>query len=335
VSALDITALALSACSVLMLAVLVARRTYLKTRDRHRRDLEDGLKPIALELVHAGQTPPDNLSVEQKEALADILGRYARAVHGATHQRIVEYFAREGTIDSELSVLASARASWRRATAAFRLGDIGNESAIPGLIAALHDSDREVRTAAARSLGHLRAPDAPAELVTASIEGRVPVALVGWSLLQIGSPVVEQMRSVVSSSDAGQRAAAMQMIGLLGGPGDAAAAEAHLRDDAAPVRAQAARALGRLGSERNLRALTEALEDRIPAVREAAAKALGQLRDRRSLDALAEHAADDEFRVARAAAQAMTRIDPAAAAEAGRAKDAVHLLEATDVAAIS
>jgi hypothetical protein len=334
VSALDITALALSACSVLMLAVLVARRTYLKTRDRHRRDLEDGLKPIALELVHSGQTPPDDLSVEQKEALADLLGRYARAIQGATHQRIVEYFAREGTIDSELSILASARAGWRRATAAFRLGDIGNDSAIRGLTHALHDPHREVRIAAARSLGHLRAPDAPAELVTAAVDGRVPVALVGWALLQIGSPVVEQMRVLVLSSDPGQRAAAMQMIGLLGGPRDAVAAESHLHDSAAPVRAQAARALGRLGSERNLPGLTEALEDRIPAVREAAAKALGQLRDRRSLRALAEHAANDDFQVARAAAQAMTRIDPAAAAEAGRAMDAVHLLEATDLAAI-
>ena len=70
-------------------------------------------------------------------------------------------------------------------------------------------------------------------------------------------------------------------------------------------------------------------------MREAAAKALGQLRHPRSLQALAEHAANDDFRVARAAAQAMTRIDPAAAAEAGRATDAVHLLEATDLAAIS
>lgn len=334
-SALDITALALTACSVLMLGVLVARRTYLKTRDKHRRDLEDGLKPIALELVHAGQLPPANLSVEQKEALADLLGRYARAIHGATHQRIVEYFAQEGTIDRELAVLANARAGWRRATAAFRLGDIGNESAVPGLIHALHDKDREVRVAAARSLGHLRAPDAPAELVTAAVDGRAPVALIGWALLQIGAPVVEQMRALVSSTEAGQRAAAMQMIGLLGGPRDAVRAEERLRDSAAPVRAQAARALGRLGSERNIAALTEALEDRIPAVREAAAKALGQLRDRHALQALAEHAEHDDFPVARAAAQAMTKIDADAAAAAGRATGAVHLLEATDLAALS
>src|SRR5262249_49962645 len=148
---------------------------------------------------------------------------------------------------------------WRRATAAFRLGDIGNESAVPGLIHALHDGDREVRIAAARSLGHLRAPAAPAELVTASVDGRVPVALIGWALLQIGAPVVEQMRTLVSSPEPGQRAAAMQMIGLLGGPRDAVEAAARLSDSSAPVRTQAARALGRLGSDRNLPGLTEAL----------------------------------------------------------------------------
>ena len=333
-SAIDITALALSACSVLMLAVLVARRTYLNTRARHRRELEEGLKPIALELVHSGEHPPAYLTVEQKGTLADLLGRYARATHGATHDRIVNYFVREGTVDRELSVLAGARAGWRRATAAFRLGDIGNASAVPGLIRALHEPDREVRIAAARSLGHLRASDASTELVTAAVDARVPVALIGWALLQIGPPVVEQMRGLVCSPEPRRRAAAMQMIGLLGGPRDAFEAEGHLRDSSAPVRAQAARALGRLGSERNLSGLMEALEDRIPAVREAAAKALGQLRDRRSLSALAEHALRDDFQVARAAAQAMTRIDAAAATEAAKATGSIHLLEATDLAAI-
>jgi HEAT repeat protein len=177
VSVLEIAAFALSGCSVLMLTVLVTRRFELARRVRRRGQLEDGLKEFALELLHSGGEPPEGLSGEEKEALADLLGRYARRVSGPMHERIVEYFAREGTIERELAVLAEARRSWRRATAAFRLGDIGSAAATAGLIEALRDDDREVRIAAVRSLGRLRAPEAGAELVAAAAERRVPDAL--------------------------------------------------------------------------------------------------------------------------------------------------------------
>jgi HEAT repeat protein len=82
--------------------------------------------------------------------------------------RIVEYFVREGTIDRELGALAEGKRAWRRASAAFRLGDIGNEAAAAALIDALSDPDRDVRIAATRSLGRLRAPEAGAGLVAAA-----------------------------------------------------------------------------------------------------------------------------------------------------------------------
>lgn len=317
-----------------MLAVLVARRGYLRGQERHRRGVEEGLKPVALELLHSGTEPPANLTMDQKEALADLLGRYARSLRGPTHERIVEYFAREGTIDRELSVLAAARPSWRRATAAFRLGDIGNAAAFSGLIGALRDRDREVRAAAARSLGTLRVPGAGAELVAAAAERRVPEALVRWALLKIGSPVLPELRSLLSSPHQRERATALQLIGLLGGPSDGGEAEDRLHDSSALVRAQAARALGRLGGERNLPALLRALEDRIPAVRAAAAISLGYLRDPGALPGLAEHAQRDQFEVARECARAMARIDVAASAEQARETGSVYLREAVDLAGI-
>jgi HEAT repeat protein len=335
VSILEIAAFVLSAASVVMLAVLVTRRWELARRARHRHDVEARLKPVALELLHAGIEPPDDLRGEEKEALADLLGRYARTVRGPTRDNVVSYFARQGTIEREVAVLARARAAWRRGTAAFRLGDIGSDQAVAALIDALGDADRAVCVAATRSLGRLRAPESGPALVAAAADGRVPVGLVQWALLQIGPPLLPELRSLLASPNDRERAAALQLIALLGGPSDAAETEARLRDSSALVRTQAARALGRLGSERNLTALLKALEDRIPAVRGAAAISLGYLRDPRALDALTEHAEGDEsFEVARESARAAARIDPVRSAGRAHATGSEHLREAVGLVGI-
>jgi HEAT repeat protein len=333
-SLLDVIALALSAASVLTLGVLVLRRSALARRERDRRELEDGLKPVAMELLHAGAEPPAELDAKQREALADLLGRYARAIRGPTHDRIVDYFDREGTVAQELAVMRTARAGWRRATAAFRLGDIGPASAAPALIAALGDRDRDVRIAAARSLGRLRAPEASAELLTAAADRRVPPALVRWALLQIGPPALPRLLPLMTDESERARAGVVQLVGLLGGPGEATAVRERLGDDSAAVRAQAARALGRIGGRRDLPALRQATWDGVPAVRAAAAEALGQHRDSESVEILATRAGADTFDVARASARALVAIDPGVAADRARATRAVHLLEASDLSEI-
>jgi HEAT repeat protein len=328
---LDIIALALSASSLATLGVLVLRRSSLARREARRRELEDGLKPIAMELLHAGAEPPSQLDARQREALADLLGRYAKALRGPTHDRIVDYFDREGTGARAVAVMTGARAGWRRATAAFRLGDIGPASAATALIAALKDPDRDVRIAAARSLGRLRAPEAAAELLTAAADRRVPPALVRWALLQIGPAALPRLLPLVTDDSERARTGVVQLVGLLGGPGEAALVRERLTDDSSMVRAQAARALGRIGGRRDLPALRRASWDRVPAVRAAAAEALGQLRDHESLPTLALRAGNDQFDVARACARAVAAIDPAEVLERARATGAVHLLEAADL----
>lgn len=334
VGPLEVIALTLSASSLVMLGVLVLRRSHLARHERRQREMEERLKGIALELLHEGVEPPSHLDEVERQALADLLGRYARAVRGPTHDRIVDYFEREGTVARELEVMAGARAGWRRATAAFRLGDVGRVAAATALCDALEDPDRDVRIAAARSLGRLRAPEATVSLLAAAVDRRVPPALVRWALLQIGAPALPRLLPGLTEDSEGLRAGAVQLIGLLGGPREAAQIEQRLRDTSAMVRAQAARALGRIGGSRNLPALRTAAWDRIPKVREAAAEALGQLRDRESLGLLSIRAAGDQFEVARACARAVAAIDPAEAAQRGTATGSVHLLEAADLAEI-
>jgi hypothetical protein len=334
VGLLAIIAVALSATSLAMLGVLVLRRSQLARRLRRQQDMEEGLKGIAMELLHAGAEPPAELGEDEREVLADLLGRYARSIRGPTHDRIVEYFERVGTVAAELEVMAGSRVGWRRAAAAFRLGDIGPASAAPALVAALSDPDRDVRIAATRSLGRLRAPEATGELLAAAVDRRVPPALVRWALLQIGPPALPRLLALVTSESERSRAGAVPLVGLLGGPAEAGEIEARLRDTSAMVRAQAARALGRIGGRRNLPALRQAASDRIPMVREAAAEALGQLRDHESVALLAARASGDQFDVARACARAVAAIDPAEAARRGIATGSMHLLEAADVAEI-
>ncbi len=333
-SLLDAIALALSASSVAMLGLLVLRRSHLTRLERNRRETEAGLKGIAMELLHAGAAPPPHLGEQERQALADLLGRYARAIRGPTHDRIVDYFEREGTVATELEVMAGARAGWRRAAAAFRLGDIGPASAATALTAALQDPDRDVRIAAARSLGRLRAPESAGQLLAAAVDRRVPPALVRWALLQIGAPALPRLLPGLTSDQERLRAGAVQLIGLLGGPGEAAQIEDGLRDTSAMVRTQAARALSRIGGRRNLPALRQAMWDRVPMVREAAAGALGALRDRESVPMLAIRAGGDQFEVARACARAVAAIDPAEAAQRAAATGSVHLWEAADVAEV-
>jgi hypothetical protein len=95
VGLLDVIAIALSASSIVMLGVLVLRRSHLARHARSQREMEDGLKGIAMELLHEGAEPPSQLGDAERRALADLLGRYARALRGATHDLIVDYFERE------------------------------------------------------------------------------------------------------------------------------------------------------------------------------------------------------------------------------------------------
>jgi HEAT repeat protein len=329
-AAFAVAVLVLGTLNAMLVAVLVYRRVRIAHKVRRRARLEQGLKPLALAFLDGDRELPSDLSEAQQEVLADVLGRYGRWLRGPATARIAAYFEAHGTVDREVKALATDRAGWRRAGAAYRLGDIGSPSATAALLEALDDSDREVRTAAARSLGKLRSPEAVQPLLAAVAARRVPTALAGWSLLQIGRDALPRLRAALDGENPVHRAGAVRMLGLLGESGDADLVQARLRDTAALVRTTAARSLARLGGPRNVPPLVAALDDRIPAVRAAAAEALGRLREP-VLDPLVHMARDDSFEVSRAAAYAAAAVDLNGAAEAAHATHAIHLQEAVDM----
>jgi len=329
-----VVVLVLAVANTGLLLLVAWRRIALAITERGKNARAQELRPAVLAFLDSGEALPSGLDRRRQEAVADLLGDYARLVRGPAHTRIVDYFEREGIVARELAALTGGRTTSRRAVAAQRLGDIASLSAVPTLLAALLDQQRDVRAAATRSLGRLRSAAAVENIVLVLVKGDVPAALARWALLQIGTEAVPRLRSLLASDVAEQRAAAVELLGLLGGAADAGSAEERLHDSSAAVREQAALALGRLGSEHHVARLLSALDDRIPTVRAAAASALGRLRDPVATDALLEHACNDQFDVARAAARAAVLVDPLRAAERAAGTGAPHLVEAVEVGQI-
>lgn len=320
------TAIALAGANAVGLATLVYQRIRLRVSDRRRAELEARVTPVALALVDGER--PGRLDTRAQLALADVLARYSRLVRGAARDNIAAYFAESPAYRRATRDL-SARRSWRRTTAAFELGDMAVVAAVPDLRRALHDGERNVRAAAARSLGKLRAVEAVEELTEALASSAVPQLVAARALLEIGEPALSPLLALLGRPDASVRATAAELVGLLGSAQDAPRLIERLSDSSADVREQAAIALGRLGAASATSALIGALGDRIAFVRAAAAEALGAIGDREALPVLLEFARSDAFDPAHAAAYAVLALDRGAARRAG---ESIHLDEVADVA---
>jgi HEAT repeat protein len=322
--------LALAAANLVFIVVLAIRRLFLASRERRRAVLEERLRPLALELLEAGRAPR-SLSPQESAAFAAILGRYARRVRGDARIRIAGFFEQSGGVEQALARLGHRR-SWVRAEAAFILGDIGSRTAVPSLMQALDDPDRDVRSAAARSLGRLGAVDAVEPLVSALVGERIPQAVVGSALLAIGPDAVPRLLQLVGHPEWQERAGAVELVGLLGHAADSRVLIGALLDEASEVRARAALALGRLAAEDAAAAVRELLQDADAFVRTAAAEALAAIGDRSALESLVVQARDDLFEPADAAAEAVRRIDSARLRDEATnpSRAGIHLVEYAD-----
>jgi HEAT repeat protein len=334
VRALSVIAVALVAVALLLLVALVIRRIVLGRRAHRYTAAERRVRPFAVALVEGEGEQRPVLSSWEQAVLADVLGRYSRKLTGDADERIGEYFRTSDALARPLRELRSRR-SWRRAAAAYRLGDMACLEAGPALLAALEDRDRRVRGAAARSLGRLGIAEAVKPLVEALVSGRVPNGVGGQALVVLGPAAVPDLRALAAHASRRLRTTAVVLLGLVGDSADSRLAVEALEDPSADVRAAAAGALGRIGGAAAEPALRSVLDDRIHFVRAEAAGSLGRIRSKEAVPRLLEMARNDRFRPARAAAEAVARISPAAltaaAAEPGAGP---HLHQAADLSAL-
>lgn len=335
VDALQYASLALGAAATLVVAVLVLRRLRLSRQERQRGAVEDGLRDFALALADGDAVELPPLGRHDAAVFAGMLARYARQLAGEPRAHLAAFFESAGHVDAQVAQL-SARAGWKRAAAAAALGDMGSARAVPALVGALDDPDRDVRAAATRALGLLEAPAAVEPIVEQLATGRVQRSVAGWALMQIGAPALEPLRGLLRDGDWRVRATAVEVLGFAGEAADAPTLVGLLRDPSAEVRAKSAHALGRLGASDAAARLRASLDDRIFFVRAAAARALGQIGDTPSVPALIRQAQTDRFEAAQAAARALAELNPnALSALVGLPTEAnAHLREAKGLAGI-
>ena len=171
---LALSAFVLAAVSAVFLALLVGRRVALARREQEFAAARARLLPLALALVEGTETvPAGQLSRRDEEVLADLLGELSRRLRGDSRVRIAAHFRGSAALRHELAALSSRR-SWKRASAASRLGDMAAVSALPALREALDDEERDVRSAAARSLGLLGDVVSAPRLVQGLADGSIP-----------------------------------------------------------------------------------------------------------------------------------------------------------------
>jgi len=308
--AVALAVLVIAALNLALAGLIAGHRWRARRRARRHDRLVGRLRRPALEFLADDETTdPPQLDRQELKVFAELLAGYGRVLRGPDRARIVAFAEAEGIVDEQLRRLRSLRA-WRRATAAFALGDVGAPGTAPALVARLDDRSPDVRAAACRSLGHLGSVDTVDAVVTAGVSGRVPGAIARLALLDIGPAALTRLLALCEHERPEVRAAAVQLVGLLGDPAVVDAIVGHLADPAAAVRAATAAALGRLGASQERDALVGALADRIPTVRTAAATALGEIGGRRASDALVPMAREDGFEPARAAAEALAHLDP-------------------------
>jgi HEAT repeat protein len=333
-SAMLITAFVFIGIALLLLIELTIRRVVLERRAHRYAAAVRRVRPIAILLLEGEGDERPVLPSGDQAVLAEVLGRYSRQLTGEAGGRVAEYFRGSDALTRSQKELGSWR-TWRRAPAAYRLGDMGCEEAAPALLAALEDKRRVVRGAAARSLGRLKIVEAAKPLVEALVSGQVPNGVAGEALVELGRAAVPELRVIAAHPSYQLRATAITLLGLVGDSADSSLAVHCLGDTSADVRAAAAQTLTRIGGPPAEPALRPALEDRIRFVRAGAATALGVIGSRAALPRLLEMARTDAFRPARAAAQAVARISPKTLAEAAEEPDAgPHLHEAADLSAL-
>ena len=321
----------LMAIALGLLATLAVRHVVLARRDRWSADAEQRMRPLAIQLLEGEPIP--EVTREDERVLATVLGRYSRKVGGETTERIGAYFRAGGGLAAEMEALRSRRA-WRRAAAAYALGDMACPEAVPALTEALDDRNPEVRGAAVRSLGRLGDPTVAQALVESLVANRVPRGMAGAALLQLGADAVPELRRIAGHEDPAVREVAITVLGLVGDFGDSDVALEALGDPSGSVRAAAAQALGRIGAVGADDALEAALDDAEHYVRAEAAEALGAIGSRSALPRLLDIARTDRFKPARAAARAVATMDPhMLLTESERPDAGPHLHEAADLAA--
>lgn len=322
--------LSLGLLNLLIAGLVISNRFIVRIRDRRHAAAVERLRPVLLDWIEgdADTIPPPSTRAERR-ALLELLSKYGRSLTGDSRKQVTQ-LARD--LDLMVVLLSETRSfrAWKRAAAAFRIGDVGDRQSTR-LVHLLSDRDRRVRNAATRSLGKQRAVEGVAPIVLALSDGGVARAVGGQALLDIGPAAATSLVGLMASQNPEVRAAAAELLGRIGSAEHGRTLVHHLHDPAANVRVAIVRALGRLGGSAASEAIPQMLDDQVPYVRAAAATAVGVLGSPTDVPRLLKLVVDPDHLPAHAAASALAELDPEAALLLAEQTSNRHLLAATDL----
>ena len=290
------------------------------------------LKPAVLAWIDGDDEPPSQTNPTDYLAIADLLASYGRAVRGGARKRVADLARETGMIDRMIRELR-ARRGWRRAVAAYGLGDLASrQDAAQALLACLGDRDRRVTAASARSLGLLGAVEAVEPLVRGLASGHLTRPVGAHALRLLGGEASASLVEMLKADEEEVRAMAAELLGLIGNVGRTDQLIEVLSDPSPDVRVRATRALGRIGDSSASAALQVTLSDPVSFVRAAAATALAKVGNSDSFEQLVLIAQNDVFVSAHAAAYAAAFLRPEDVEQlATRENAGIHLQEAADL----
>lgn len=316
---LQVLAIALTAL------VLVVRRISMARAERRRAALLRRYSDPVLELITGDGEVPEELrrvrSAAEREAVGELMTRYAGIVRGDARDRTAAFAAERGYVSAAARDLGSLL-EWRRGMAAKTLGDYGAADGAMSLEGALlDDRSDQVRLVAARALGRVGTDGACPALISSCREGGVPAAVAAQALLDIGGSAVPWLAGATTHPDPEVRAVACRVLGLNGVAGDADAMhalhDAAVTDPEPMVRALACLAVGAVGDHGSAMVLAAAMTDTDDGVRGAACDAARTLGAADVGDVLERLIDDPAPEVARSAARAAAAMGLAATRRGG------------------
>ncbi|MBN1282247.1 MAG: HEAT repeat domain-containing protein [Proteobacteria bacterium] len=262
------------------------------------------------------------------EALNDHFSPLEERIH-AVHCAAAEALRKIGTaaVPALVEELKNSDRYYSRHAVVRLLGEIGSETAVPVLTAALKDADVAIRDAAAGALGEI-GPEAKAAVpaLVAALKEEVWCvrAAAAGALGHVDPGAKEAIKGLIAalkdkdSDVSGSAARALSRIG----PAAVPALIAALKDEESDARVEAAFILSEIGPEAKeaVPALIDALEDVEGGVRAEAARALESITGPVGTDkpALIGVLLDNGRRVLQRAADAFAKAGPVLKSEGGR-----------------
>ncbi len=221
------------------------------------------LLPLSFGSAAAGVNVSEKLSMLQSDAPADRRAAIS-ALSGEDSEEVIQAVAGLLTSDTDFTV---------RARAAEILGNIRSRKAIPYLLDALEDENRNVKASAIVALGYIRDSNAV-------------------------EPLMDFVRR---EENEGLRISALNVLGIIPDDRSVPLLMDSLNSESGRIRRIAAQSLGRLRSGEAVRALTDAASDEDKNVRLYAVRALGEIGEEEaagSLKSLLNREDDIELKVA-------------------------------------